>query len=237
MISEETAQIAQARAEDAKSGLGLVQVYTGNGKGKSTAALGMALRALGRGLRVAYVQFLRCTNDQGEIAALRQMSGYTYFPLVYESRTESDLEAAINTFFKAQRIIYSGCYDVVILDEINIAMGWRLLSSNLVLEMLKCRPPCVEVVLTGRWCPDDILEYADLVTDMRQMKHPFENGVQARKGIDYRRGVSAPVRGRAIFRWEFILYFGYESNKYSLHNASSWRDSIRWPRRSGTPPW
>lgn len=90
-----------------------------------------------------------------------------------------------DTLARAQQVLYSGDYDLVILDEINIAMAWRMLSSTLVLEMLKYKPRNVEVVLTGRWAPKEITDYADVVTEMRLVKHPFDRGIQARRGIEY----------------------------------------------------
>lgn len=178
--------VTDAEEPETLEGPGLVEVYTGNGRGKSTAAFGLALRALGRGLRVACIQFMRGTDDMGELIMLDHVPSFRYYPMKADSKRQSDIEVTYNTFFMAQRIAYSGCYDVVIMDEINLAMGCMLLSPGIVLEMLRCRPPGVEMVLTGRCCPEEITEYADLVTDMRLVRHPYDRGIKARKGLDYR---------------------------------------------------
>ena len=173
-----------------KNKLGLVQVYTGPGKGKTTASLGLAFRASGRGLEVLMIQFLKPPENYGEHLAAEKVPNFTILPLgldhmVSKVPKEIDIKAARETFQRAREEIYSGKYDLVILDEINNTMSWNLLDPKEVIEMLKGRPDNVEIVLTGRGAPKEIIEYADLVTEMNIIKHPFDRGVRARKGIEY----------------------------------------------------
>lgn len=174
-----------------KRELGLVQVYTGDGKGKTTASLGLSFRAAGCGLNVLFLQFLKPAADCGEQLATQRFDNITFLPLgedhIFgnEVSREEDLKMAAQAFAKAKELIYSGKYDLVVLDEINVTMAWGLLDPQQVIAMLKARPPHVEVVLTGRRCPQAIMDYADLVTEMRLVKHPFDEGISARRGIEY----------------------------------------------------
>ena len=173
-----------------KKGLGLVQVYTGPGKGKTTASLGLAFRATGRGLEVLMIQFLKPPENYGEHLAAEKVPNFTILPLGLDHMLskvpkEIDIKIAHETLQRAKEEIYSGKYDLVILDEINNTMSWKLLGPDEVIEMLKGRPDHVEIVLTGRGAPKEIVEYADLVTEMTMIKHPFDKGVGARKGIEY----------------------------------------------------
>jgi len=173
-----------------KKELGLVQVYTGPGKGKTTASLGLAFRATGRGLEVLMVQFLKPPEDYGEHIAAKKVPNFTILPLgldhmVSKVPRDIDIQIAHETLQRAKDEIYSGKYDLVILDEINNAMCWKLLDPKEVIEMLKGRPKNIEIVLTGRGAPDEIIDYADLVTEMTMIKHPFDKGIKARKGIEY----------------------------------------------------
>jgi cob(I)alamin adenosyltransferase len=167
-----------------------VQVYTGPGKGKTTASLGLAFRASGRGLNVLMIQFLKPADNYGEHMAAEKVPNFTILPLgldhmVSKVPKEIDYKVARETLQRAKDEIYSGKYDLVILDEINNAMNWKLLNPTEVIDMLRGRPKNVEVVLTGRDAPKEIIEYADLVTEMRMIKHPFDKGIGARKGIEY----------------------------------------------------
>ena len=173
-----------------KEKLGLVQVYTGPGKGKTTASLGLAFRASGRGLEVLMVQFLKPPENYGEHLAAEKVPNFTILPLgldhmVSKVPRDIDLKIAAETLQRAKEEIYSGKYDLVIMDEINNTLSWKLLDPKDVIKMLKGRPPNVEIVLTGRNAPKEIIEYADLVTEMNMIKHPFEKGIGARKGIEY----------------------------------------------------
>ena len=172
------------------SGLGLIQVYTGKGKGKTTAALGLALRAWGRGLRVAVVQFMKMGEEYGEISALKKLPGIDVFQfgrdrlIIKGKHTEEDVRLAKQGLRKAKESL-SGNYDVVILDEVNVVTDFGIITPEEVMDIVRSRAPDVEVVMTGRNAPDLFIEEADLVTEMRMVKHPFESGVLAREGIEY----------------------------------------------------
>ena len=173
-----------------KNKLGLVQVYTGPGKGKTTASLGLAFRASGRGLEVLMIQFLKPPQNYGEHLAAEKVPNFTILPLgldhmVSKVPREEDIRISRETLQRAKDEIYSRKYDLVILDEINNSMSWKLLTPEEVIGMLKGRPDNVEIVLTGRGAPQEIVEYADLVTEMAMIKHPFDKGIKARKGIEY----------------------------------------------------
>jgi len=170
---------------------GCVQVYTGNGKGKTTAMLGLALRACGAGLRVYIGQFAKC-GEYCEIKAIKkflpdiiveQYGGE--FALTGEI-SESDIKNAKNGFMKAIEAVCSGKYDVVMLDEINIAVHLGLLGLDEVLNMIKIKPAGVELVLTGRYAKDEIISAADLVSEIVEVKHYFNcaDNLQAREGIE-----------------------------------------------------
>ncbi len=170
---------------------GLVQVYTGDGKGKTSAAFGLALRASGRGLKVYVIQFIKGGFDYGELHTIDklpnlELKAYGRGRFVTEKPPlEEDVQAAREALTFAEQIVGRGEYDVVVLDEINVAVDLGLISLKKVLEMIKNRPEHVELVLTGRHAPAEIVDVADLVTDMREVKHPYCKGCQARKGIEY----------------------------------------------------
>ncbi|MCU0862080.1 MAG: cob(I)yrinic acid a,c-diamide adenosyltransferase [Methanomassiliicoccales archaeon] len=172
------------------SSLGLVQVYTGEGKGKSTAAFGLALRAWGRGLRVCIIQFLKLGEDYGEVQAVRRLAGIDLMQFGGEHfvrkgrHRKEDAERARAGLEKAKEALTSGRFDLVILDEVNVAVDFGLLGPEEVLEAVRSRGE-VEVVLTGRNAPQAFLDEADLVTEMRMVKHPYDQGVEARPGIEF----------------------------------------------------
>lgn len=170
---------------------GLVQVYTGEGKGKTTAALGLALRAVGQGLRVYIVQFMKGWPDYGELNALKFLPGVT---LVQFGRAEfvnrehpdpKDIQEAQAALAHASEVVLAGQHDIVILDEINVALDFGLIPLSGVLALLDAKPVHVELVLTGRNAPPELLDRADLVTEMRSLKHPYDKGIAGRKGIEY----------------------------------------------------
>lgn len=173
-----------------KNGLGLLHVYTGEGKGKTTAALGLALRAWGHGLRVGVIQFMKKGEDYGEILALRRM-GIEVFQfgsgkLISKGRhAQEDLDYARHALDLSRSLLRSGEFDLVILDEVNVALYFGLISIDDVLEMLRQRGPGVEVICTGRNSPEELRKEADLVTVMTVEKHPYDEGLEARKGIEY----------------------------------------------------
>lgn len=177
--------------EDIKKELGLVQVYTGNGKGKTTTALGLALRATGRGLNVIMIQFLKPDGDYGEQIAARGIPNFTMLPMgadhLYGGRPteEEDERLTREALAKSEEVLTSGEYDMVILDEINNSMKFGLVTPQELIDVLERRAPNTEVVLTGRGVPQEVIDYADLVTEMTLIKHPFDRGIMARKGIEY----------------------------------------------------
>jgi cob(I)alamin adenosyltransferase len=173
------------------SELGLMQVYTGEGKGKTTAALGLALRAWGHGLRVCIIQFMKKGDEYGEVEALRRLDGIELYQfgadrLIFKGEhCQEDVDLAERGLHMAQDVLVSNDYDLVILDEINVVMDFGLLPVDKVLRTVRGRDPGVEVVLTGRNAPKAIVEEADLVTIMKMEKHPYESGVIARKGVEF----------------------------------------------------
>lgn len=177
--------------DDVKRELGLVHVYTGNGKGKTTTALGLAFRATGRGLRVIVLQFLKPDGGYGEHIAASGTENMTIIPMGpdhmcgREVTREEDLEYTRRGLEKAEEVLTSGEYDMVILDEINNSLRFGLVDAAGVISLLERRAPHTEVVLTGRGVPQEIIDYADLVTEMTLVKHPFDRGIRARKGIEY----------------------------------------------------
>lgn len=173
-------------------GKGLVQVYTGSGKGKTTAAWGQALRAIGRGRKVAIVQFLK-TPATGERIAAQRLSpdlavfgmSSPYDPSVDQQDSPVLREESRRNLQTARDLLASGMWDMVVLDEINIVLHYGFVSEKEMRELLDSRPERTELVLTGRYAPDWLVEAADLVTEMREIKHPSAEGVKARKGIEY----------------------------------------------------
>lgn len=168
-----------------------MQVYTGNGKGKTTAAFGLALRAIGRGLKVYVIQFIKGGFDYGELYIADKLpnlklKAFGRGKFVTEKPAEKeDVKLAEEALALAEKVVESGEYDIVILDEVNVALDLKLIKTEKVVELVKSKPRHVELVLTGRYAPKEIIEIADLVTEMKEIKHPFNKGQQARKGIEY----------------------------------------------------
>lgn len=170
---------------------GYIQVYTGNGKGKTTAALGLALRAAGRGFKTYVAQFLK-GQPTGEIEAAKRLSplvrieqfGREGFITVKDGPDDEDMSRARAGLEKALEAMLSGDYRIVVLDEVNTAVHFKILPEQEVLDFLDKRPAGVEVVLTGRYAPDSFIARADLVTEMTAVKHYYDRGVKAREGIE-----------------------------------------------------
>mgnify|MGYP006297341905 CR=1 FL=1 len=169
---------------------GYVQVYTGDGKGKTTAALGLAIRAAGAGKKVFFAQFVK-GQQYSEIKLISeklpeieiQQFGRRCF--IKKEPQAEDIKIAREGFKKVQEKIASHEYDLIILDEINIAIYYELITVDEVLDLINNKPANLELVLTGRKAPNRIIEAADLVTEMQEIKHYYQKNVQAREGIEY----------------------------------------------------
>lgn len=170
---------------------GLIQVYTGNGKGKTTAALGLAIRALGHGAKVHIIFFMKGKFPYGECEILSKLPNLSFQVFGHEhlinpNNVKDDERQQAREALKASKVaIQSSNYDLVILDEINVASAWKLIDVQDVLELIGNKPSKVEVVLTGRYADQRIIDKADLVTNMDEIKHPYRRGIEARKGIEY----------------------------------------------------
>jgi cob(I)alamin adenosyltransferase len=177
-----------------KKNKGLVIVYTGDGKGKTTAALGMALRAAGHGKKILIVQFIKNFKNYGELKFVKKYNcgiqiksigkGYVKirgdkFPF------EEHVKAAKQALKFAKEKILSKEYDIIVLDEINIALDKKLLTIKEVTELLQQKPPSLHLVLTGRNAPKKLLQLADLVSEVKEIKHPYKKGISAQKGMEY----------------------------------------------------
>jgi cob(I)alamin adenosyltransferase len=171
---------------------GLVQVYTGEGKGKTTAAFGLALRASGQGLRVCIVQFMK-REDTGEFRAVKRYLSDNIKIFCFGTNrwlkegeiTEEETNTAKEAFEFAKNAIMSKKYDIVVLDEINMAIDYKLIKLKDVIEIIKRKPKEVELVLTGRGAKKEIIDLSDLVTYMKEVKHPYKKKIGARRGIEY----------------------------------------------------
>lgn len=172
---------------------GLIIVLTGDGKGKTTSALGMAMRAVGQGLKVTILQFIKGSWKYGELdASLKLAPHLTIRPLgegfVHidpENPDPKDIQCAERAWQTCKEALFSGDWDMVILDEINNAVAYGLLQVDDVVDALQRRPPAVHVVLTGRQAHSRIIDISDLVTEMVEVKHPYQNGTLAQKGIEF----------------------------------------------------
>jgi cob(I)alamin adenosyltransferase len=185
--------------EEIRQQLGLVQIYTGNGKGKTTAALGLALRASGRGLNVLILQFMKPSAGYGEQVACERLGTVTIESMgldhfVSNKPKQPDIDAAKAALKRSEDLIATGDYDIAILDEAMNAVRLGLITSQELIESLDKRPEHVEIVLTGRGLTPELEEYADLVTEMRLVKHPMDRGIGARKGIEYRLNQGLPIQ-------------------------------------------
>lgn len=177
-----------AAAQDEK---GLVIVYTGAGKGKTTAALGMALRCIGHGMKIAVVQFIKGAIDTAEERTLKSFGEQVVFLRMGEGYTwetqdrDRDVKFAQQAWAAAAGFLQDPAYAMVILDEFNIALHLDYVQMDQVLPVLAARPPMQHVVITGRSAKKELIEAADLVTEMGQVKHPFRKGVKAQKGVEF----------------------------------------------------
>ncbi len=174
--------------------LGLIQVYTGTGKGKTTAAIGAGIRAVGQELRVHMIQFLKGGDNfppYGEVRALALIPEFTmeqFGPDHFvnpKAISNEDREIVKRGLQQADRVLTSGDYDLVILDEINVVLDLGMASLEDILSLLKKKAPHSEVILTGRGAPRGLIDFADLVSCVNDVKHPFNAGVSARLGVEY----------------------------------------------------
>jgi len=170
---------------------GLIQVFTGDGKGKTSTALGGVLRALGHGLRIFIVFFMKGDYPYGELRTLARLPNVDVASFGFRCLTDpanikpEEIEQAKQALSTAREVMLSGKYDLVVLDEVNVAAAWKLIKVDEVVRLIRDKPRNVELVLTGRYADAKLIELADLVTEMVKVKHPYDKGVPARKGIEY----------------------------------------------------
>ena len=173
---------------------GLTIVYTGKGKGKTTAALGIALRATGYKKKICMIQFIKGSWHYGEMESSKLLEpefemvaiGKGFVGIIDDKSPKEDHQKVAKEAIKiSNEKIQSGKYDTIILDEINYAVNLNLISLEDVLELIKSKPENVDLVLTGNYAKEEVIEAADLVTEMREIKHPFQKGIKAKEGIDF----------------------------------------------------
>jgi len=171
---------------------GQVHIYTGNGKGKTTAALGLLIRAYGAGMKILFAQFVK-GMEYSEIRTLQQLSDRVDYRIygrncfIQKEPEEADIRKARKHFEELKKMMTPDCpYDLVILDELNIAAYFHLIPVSEILELIRHKPPHTELVITGRYAPEEFIEVADLVTEMNEIKHYYSTkDLQAREGIEY----------------------------------------------------
>ncbi len=170
---------------------GFTQIYTGNGKGKTTAAIGQAVRAAGYGLKSYIVQFMKefPYNEQNSLKHLSEWITIEQFAgddFVYKKEPpgKKEIDKARRGLATAKAKMLSGKYDLIILDEVCVSIYFGLFSDEEILTFMKQKPENVELILTGRYCPDNLMDKADLVTEMKEIKHYYQDGINARKGIE-----------------------------------------------------
>ncbi len=170
---------------------GLIQVFTGNGKGKTSAALGSILRATGHGLKAFIVFFMKGKYPYGEFSSLPKLPNVEVANFGLRCRIDpnnlnpEEIKQAELALQTAREAMLSGKYDMVVLDEVNVAVYFKLIPLDDVIKLIEEKPPEVELILTGRYAEGAVIELADLVTEMMKVKHPYDRGVKARKGIEY----------------------------------------------------
>jgi len=169
---------------------GLIHVYTGPGKGKTTAALGLGLRATGAGLKVHMIQFMK-GRRYSEIDAIEHLPNFTVSQhgrdefVSKENPEQVDIKMAQEGLAFAKKIIIDNSFDLIILDEINVALDFNLIALNDALDLIESKSKKLELILTGRYAHPEIIKRADLVSEILEIKHPYQKGIQSRKGIDF----------------------------------------------------
>ena len=173
---------------------GLTIVYTGKGKGKTTAALGIALRATGYKKKICMIQFIKGSWHYGEMESSKRLEpefemvaiGKGFVGIIDDKSPKEDHQKIAKEAIRiSNEKIQSGKYDIVILDEVNYAVNLNLISLDDVLNLIKSKPENVDLVLTGNYAKEEVIEVADLVTEMKEIKHPFQKGIKAKEGIDF----------------------------------------------------
>lgn len=173
---------------------GLVIVYTGDGKGKTTASLGMCIRAAGHKKKIKIIQFIKGTWHYGELDGIKLLSDYVEleqmgkgFVGIIDDKEDisTHIQAAEKAFERSREEMLSGKYDILILDELNVALKLNLLKVEAVLDLIKDKPEKLHLVITGRDAHEKVIELANLVTEMREIKHPFQEGILAQEGVDF----------------------------------------------------
>ena len=183
--------VVDRKIEAAKRNTGVLLVNTGNGKGKSSSAFGMAIRALGHGMKVGVVQFIKGAQSTGEELFLQRFPGEVSFHAMGEGYTwetqdrERDIACAERAWARAKEFLSDPSVGFVVLDELNIALKYRYLEVNRVIEDLRSRPPMQHVVVTGRAAPPELIAAADTVTEMQPLKHAFAAGIAAQPGVEW----------------------------------------------------
>ncbi|MBU1320481.1 MAG: cob(I)yrinic acid a,c-diamide adenosyltransferase [candidate division Zixibacteria bacterium] len=180
--------------EAKKQPMGLVIVYTGNGKGKTTASLGMCIRAAGYKKKVKIIQFIKGSWHYGELDGIKLLSefvdleqmGKGFVGIIDDKEDISvHIAAAGKTLARSREVMLSGKYDILILDELNVALKLNLIKLDDVLELIRSKPESLHLVITGRDAHEKVIELADLVTEMKEIKHPFQKGILAQQGVDF----------------------------------------------------
>ncbi len=170
---------------------GIVAVFTGNGKGKTTASLGLAFRALGHGQRVCIIQFIKGSWKYGELESAKQFSKLLDFHVMGRGFTwksddlEKDKAVAREAWNFTKKVILGDQYDMVVLDELTYLPYYKIISEQEILSVLKEKPKTLHVVITGRYASDELIAFADLVTEMKEVKHPYKKGIKAQKGFEF----------------------------------------------------
>ena len=170
---------------------GLLIIFTGNGKGKTTAAIGLSVREAGHGMKTCFIQFIKGSWHYGEMDSLKRLSDLIDLEVMGRGFTwksddlEKDKKEAKNAWEHAKKVILSCDYDIVVLDEFTYAINYSMVDLEDVVETFKKRPQRLHVVVTGRDAPDELIQIADLVTEMKEVKHPFKAGIKAQKGIEF----------------------------------------------------
>jgi cob(I)alamin adenosyltransferase len=182
-------ELRHGRIMKKRDNLGLIHIYMGRGKGKTTAALGLAMRAAGHNFKIAIVHFMKIW-DYGEVKSLERLGidlfRYGTTELIDPDKPSPvDFDQAKQAMEKAKELAEKGNYDILILDEITVAIDFKLISLREVVDLLENKPENLELILTGRTCHEELLERADLISRIDEIKHPYHKGLQARKGIEF----------------------------------------------------